>query len=145
MRYVKSPFIGFELTYSLNPFDQSYSPDKATCGFTCSNPPETIPDKTSEFGVDWVVSKRSGSIRPFALGGFGFLVNAATGDAYAINTIVRPGYIYGGGADWGTGHWGLRAQYRGTFYKAPNLTSVYFPTGKFAQTAEPMIGVYYRR
>lgn len=144
MRYTQTPFIGFELTYSLSNLDQKYAVDPATCTFTCSNQTVTIPNKMHQVGLDWVVSKRSGSIRPFALGGIGFVISASSGDYYDLNTVVRPGYIYGGGADWGSPKFGLRVQYRGTFYKAPDLAGNFFPTGKFTQTAEPMVGIYYR-
>jgi hypothetical protein len=145
MRYTQTPFIGFELTYSLSNLDQKYAADPATCTYTCSNQTVTIPNKMHQVGLDWVVSKRSGSVRPFALGGISFVISASSGDYYDLNTVVRVGYLYGGGADWGSPKFGLRVQYRGTFYKAPDLAGNFFPTGKFTQTAEPMVGIYYRR
>jgi hypothetical protein len=144
-RYTHSPFIGFELTYSLSNLDQMFATDPRTCTYTCENQPLTIPSKMNEIGMDWVVSKTSGKVTPFGVGGLGFVISTAGGDYYSLNTIVRVGYIYGGGLDWGTPRFGLRAQYRGTFYRAPNLTPTYYPTGKFTQTAQPMLGIYYRR
>jgi hypothetical protein len=144
MRYTQTPFIGFELTYSLSNLDQKYAVDPATCTFTCLNQTVTIPNKTHQVGLDWVFSKRSGNVRPFALGGVAFVISASSGDYYDLNTVVRLGYLYGVGADWGSPKFGLRVQYRGTFYKAPDLAANFFPTGKFTQTAEPMVGIYYR-
>lgn len=145
MRYTRSPFIGFELTYSLNNLDQMYRTDASTCIYTCGNQPVTIPSRKSEVGLDWIVSKTSGNVRPFGLGGMGIVISTASGDYNALNTVVRLEYVYGGGVDWGSPRFGLRLQYRGTFFKAPNLTATYFPTGQFTQTAEPMVGIYYRR
>jgi len=144
VRYTQTPFIGFELTYSLSNLDQKFATASATCTYTCGNQPVTIPSKLSEVATDWVVSKTSGNVRPFGVGGIAFMIASASGDYYALNTIVRVGYVYGGGVDWGSPKFGLRVQYRGTYYKAPNLTAAFYPTGKFTQTAEPMVGVYYR-
>jgi len=61
----------------------------------------------------------------------------------ASNT--KPMFVYGTGLDWGLlPHLGLRLQYRGNLYKAPDLTTVYTSTGAFTHTAEPMLGVYFR-
>jgi outer membrane cobalamin receptor len=53
--------------------------------------------------------------------------------------------VYGAGLDWGLiPHIGLRFQYRGNLYKAPDLSTLYTSSGAFTHTAEPMIGVYFR-
>jgi len=41
-------------------------------------------------------------------------------------------------------HIGLRLQFRGNLYKAPDLTTLYGSTGAFTRTSEPMVGVYFR-
>ncbi len=41
-------------------------------------------------------------------------------------------------------HIGLRLQYRGNLYSTPQVTTLYTSIDKFTQTAEPMIGVYFR-
>jgi len=54
-------------------------------------------------------------------------------------------FVYGAGLDWGLiPHLGLRLQYRGNLYKAPDLTKLYTSTGAFTNTSEPMIGAYLR-
>ena len=61
------------------------------------------------------------------------------------NTSTKPVFVYGGGLDWGLlPHLGLRFQYRGNLYKAPDLTTLYTSSGAFTHTAEPMIGAYLR-
>lgn len=144
-RYVQAPFLGLEITYSFNTLDQKLATDPSTCNYTCANPPVTIPNKMSEVAVDYVASKTTGKLRPFAIGGIAFVISSSSGlEVNALNTIVRLGYVYGGGVDYGSSKFGLRAQYRDTFFKAPPLTATYFPTGKFTHTAEPMIGIYFR-
>jgi len=41
-------------------------------------------------------------------------------------------------------HLGLRFQYRGNLYKAPDLSRLYASTNAFTHTAESMIGAYFR-
>jgi hypothetical protein len=61
------------------------------------------------------------------------------------NTSIRGAYVFGGGAEYDFGnHFGVRGQYRGTFYKAPNISSIYPANGQFTLTSMPMGGVYYR-
>ncbi len=144
-RYIKGPWAGLEVTYSFNPENQQYKVDPANCNFQCSNQPVTITGTISQVSVDYVASRKMGKITPFAIGGLGFVINVATGNEYSINTIVRPGYIAGAGADFALSpRFGLRVQFRDTISKAPQLTAGYFTTGKFMQTAEPMFGVYFR-
>ncbi len=56
----------------------------------------------------------------------------------------KPVYVYGAGLDWGLlPHLGMRIQYRGNFYSAPNMTKLFSPTGTYTHTAEPMVGIYW--
>ncbi|MFZ0743109.1 MAG: hypothetical protein WAM85_01825 [Terracidiphilus sp.] len=147
LRHISKPLLGYEVTYSFNPADQSISPEVGSCGFFCSNPPVKIKGTASEVALDWVVSAKYGSLRPFAVVGLGFFIAVPSSDEYMydINTIVRPTYVYGGGVDWSFHpRFGLRFQFRGNAYKAPDVSGLYFPTGTFMQTAEPMIGVFFR-
>jgi hypothetical protein len=143
IRYTPGPWKGAEINYSFNHLDQSFAVQPA-CGLLCSNAPITIPNLQSQVTVEYVASRRMGRVTPFAEAGFAFVINYTTGNAYAINTVVRPGYVGGAGADFGGPRFGVRVQFRDTFYKAPNLTASYLPTGKFMETAEPMGGFYFR-
>lgn len=143
-RYTPAPWKGLEIDYSFNHLNQTYSVQTGSCGYQCENPTVTIPNNQSQVTVAYVACWKRGKLTPFAEAGFAFVINSATGDGYAINTSVRPGYVGGAGTDFGGPRFGLRVQVRDTFYKAPNLTFAYVPTGKFMQTAEPMIGIYFR-
>ena len=144
VRYIPGPWKGAEITYSYSPLNQTYSVDKASCGFQCKNPTVTIPNAQSQVTLNYVVSRRMGKVTPFAEAGFAFVINYSSGNAYAINTVVRPGYVGDAGADFGGPRFGLRVQFRDTLYRAPNLEFPYAATGKFMQTAEPLIGIYFR-
>lgn len=145
LRHISTPFIGYELTYSLNPDNQTLSPQAGSCTYECGNQPETISTKANEVALNWVVSKKFKNFRPFAVGGIGFFIAAPSGYVYASNTTVRAAFVYGAGVDWDLARrFGLRFQYRGNLYKAPVVTDIYYPTGAFTQTSEPMVGAFFR-
>lgn len=145
-RHIQAPWIGYEVTYSLNQEDQTISPVKGSCGYFCSVPPQALRSKTHEVSVDWVAAKKFNKIQAFGIGGFGFMIAApANYNQYDLNTSVRIAYVYGGGIDWDLGRrTGLRLQYRGNIYKAPDISFDFPTTGRYTHTAEPMIGVYFR-
>jgi hypothetical protein len=148
VRHIANPLVGFEGTYSFNHADQTYSAlaCPVTTGMTPGcNPAQTIKANAHEITGDYVPSVKIGNFRPFGVLGLGILLNEPASGQTLItssNTIV---YVYGAGLDWGLApHIGLRFQYRGNVYKAPDLTTLYGSTGAFTHTAEPMIGVYFR-
>jgi hypothetical protein len=150
LRHISNPIIGFEGTYSYNRNDQTYSPTIAiTCPVNppspCPPPPETVPANAHEITGDWVPSLKVGNLRPFGILGAGVLLNQPTGGLTGTMTANRAVWVYGAGLDWGVlPHLGLRFQYRGNLYKAPNLTSLYGSVDAFVHTAEPMVGAYFR-
>ncbi len=144
-RYLKSTWIGGELSYGWNPANQAYTPTATGCGYYCNAKPESVKANANELGFSWVFSKAMGNLRPFALGGIGFVFTVPPGNEYAVNTAIKPAYIYGAGLDWGVSeHFGIRAQYRGNLYSAPQVTFAFPATGKFTHVAEPAVGVYFR-
>jgi opacity protein-like surface antigen len=144
LRHIQRPLIGYEVTFGYNNADAKIVPTKTNCGYMCNNPPQNLASKGYLVGLDWVVSKKYGPLRPFALGGLGFFIDEPSNTVYPINDVVRIAYTYGGGVDWSlTQHLGLRAQYRGNIYRAPNLSVMYSSTGKFTHMNLPMAGVFY--
>jgi opacity protein-like surface antigen len=146
LRHIRNPIIGYEATYSYNRANQTYARDGASCGLIC-NPVarDGVSANAHEITGDWVASLRVGRLRPFALAGVGVLLDVPANSSSTTSTTTKPVYVYGGGVDWGlVPHIGLRLQYRGNLYSAPNLTKLYTSTNAFTHTAEPMIGVYFR-
>ncbi len=156
LRHIRNPLIGYEATYSYNRANQVYSYSSIAVpatGSVCASPciaPSDVPTSVSasahEITGDWVASVKVANLRPFALAGVGVIfdvpVSSSTG---ATSTTTKPVYVYGGGIDWGLlPHLGLRFQYRGNLYQAPNLSKLYTSVDAFTHTAEPMIGVYFR-
>lgn len=142
LRHIQNPFIGYEVTYSYNRNNQTYAPVSGSCGFFCSYGTLAQTAYQNEVGLDWVLSAKLGSLRPFAVAGIGFMITTPATYGYDLNTIVRPAYIYGGGVDWGGDRFGIRLQFRDNVYKAPDISGAYATTGAFTHTAEPMAGIY---
>jgi hypothetical protein len=59
---------------------------------------------------------------------------------------VRPGANFGAGVDYPllTNNFGLRLQYRGLYYEAPDFGLAKLSTGSYRLTSEPLAGVYVR-
>ena len=92
-----------------------------------------------------MASVKLANLRPFALAGVGLLLNEPVSGQSNTQSATKPVFVYGAGLDWGlVPHLGLRFQYRGNLYKAPDLTTVYTSTGAFTHSSEPMLGVYFR-
>jgi len=144
VRQIRNPLVGYEMNFSFNPEDQTFSP-AGVCGLVCRNTTTPLTVHDMEIAGDWIASAKFGSLRPFVLGGLGVMVFAPSNGALDTNTVARVAYIGGGGADIRLQpRFGLRLQYRESFYKAPNLLPVYPSTGKYTQTGEPMAGVFIR-
>lgn len=149
LRHLAGPILGFEGTYSFNHADQTYK-ELFSCpgGGTCPTPPpatEVVRANAHEVSFDWVPSIHLANVRPFGVLGVGLLFNVPSSGQSSTQTSTKPVYIYGAGLDWGLlPHIGLRLQYRGNLYTTPQVTTLYTSIDKFTQTAEPMIGVYFR-
>lgn len=151
VRHIAKPWVGYEGTYAFNRANQVYSPTviPVACPIGGMPPcgPIAVPVSANahEITGDWIASVKVSSFRPFALAGGGILFDAPSGGQTSTTTTTKPVFVYGAGVDWRLiPHIGLRLQYRGYLYKAPDLTTLFTSTGVFTHTAEPMIGVYFR-
>jgi opacity protein-like surface antigen len=151
VRHIANPILGFEATYSYNRANQTYGcnecvePVSGSCPTSgCPpGPPISVPANAHEITADWIPSLHIANLRPFGVLGIGALLNepARGTDTQSQTKAV---YVYGAGLDWGIlPHIGLRFQYRGNLYKAPDLTTLVSSTNAFTHTAEPMVGVYF--
>jgi opacity protein-like surface antigen len=170
LRHTSNPIVGFEATYSFNRANQNYITRPGGCpAFGCSISRETVENNAHEVTADWVPSVHIANFRPFGVLGVGLLLDVPTNSTATVfttspcgaitcpgstttttstsgtNTSYKPVYVYGAGLDWGLiPHIGLRLQYRGNLYSAPNVTKIFSSTDTFTHTAEPMIGIYIR-
>jgi opacity protein-like surface antigen len=147
VRHISNPIMGFEGTYSFNRANQVYSPStrlpcppNPTCGL-----PAIVSADAHEITGDWVPSLKIGNLRPFGVLGVGLLFNQPSSGQIDTTSSNKAAFVYGAGLDWGLlPHIGLRFQYRGNLYRAPDLTTLYGSSGAFTHTSEPMIGAYLR-
>ncbi|MGA3129339.1 MAG: hypothetical protein ABSD59_00955 [Terracidiphilus sp.] len=164
LRQIRSPLFGYEATYAYNRANQGLSNGSFACpGVSCTVSTAAISANAHEVTGDWVISLKTGSLRPFALAGGGLLLNVPTGGtvttatcspfscvassttAAATSTSTKGVFVYGAGVDWTVlPHLGLRLQYRGSLYQASSLATAFSSTNAFTQTAEPVIGVFFR-
>jgi opacity protein-like surface antigen len=145
LRHISNPIVGYDVTYSYNRANQNYK-ESCAAGITCLEiSPQSVSANAHELTGDWVASVHVANLRPFALAGVGLLFNQPAGSESNTSSAAKPVFVYGAGLDWGLlPHIGLRFQYRGNLYKAPDLSKLYTSTGAFTHTAEPMIGAYLR-
>jgi len=142
--------------------------------FGCTISTESVSTNAHQVTGDWVPSLHIARLRPFAVLGMGLLFDVpANGQATVTTTSPCEGlqccpqcaagstvtttstsptqtstkavFVYGAGVEWGLlPHVGLRLQYRGSLYSAPNVTKFFSSTSTFTHTAEPMIGAYFK-
>lgn len=152
LHHQSNPLVGYEVSYSWNRANQKYVQSAATSTFT-----QIVPADAHEITAAWEVSLHVLNVRPFLLAGGGvifhqpsgqttIITNAGPGDVVATTKSDTAGVlVYGGGVDVGLlPHLGLRAQYRGNLYSAPQLSEAFSSTSAFFHTSEPMIGAYFR-
>lgn len=151
VRHISNPILGVEATYSFNRATQDYSETGIYPGEVCPTsgcpniPPVSVPANAHEITVDYIPSVKLANFRPFGVLGAGLLLNVPSGSTANTSTQTKPVYVYGAGLDWGfLPHIGLRAQFRGNLYQAPDLTTLYNSTKSFTHTSEPMLGIYFR-
>ena len=132
MRHISNPLVGYELNYSFNRANQSYN-------F------QSVKAAAHEVGADWFISFPILNFKPFVLAGGGLLFFRPDGEQTGVSGQTKPAFVYGGGVDWTViPHFGLRGQYRGNLYHAPDLLKAASSTREFANTSEPMLGAHFR-
>jgi opacity protein-like surface antigen len=144
-RHISNPLVGFEATYSFNRANQVYSYTGPTPVGSAGPFSSAVSANAHEITGDWLFSFHVGNVRPFALAGVGLLLNEPVSGQSQTTSSNEPVYVYGAGLDWGLmPHLGLRFQYRGNVYKAPEIATAFGSSNAFTHTAEPMIGAYFR-
>lgn len=144
-RRIQSPWIGYEFTYSLSPDNQTITPIAGACQFSCNLPQQPLKVKHHEFTLDYVASRKYGSLRPFLVGGFGFSIFVPSGiQGTYLENATKPSIVGGGGVDIGVGsRLGVRVQYREDLFTAPHLDPVYPATRGYTPAGEPLVGIFF--
>jgi hypothetical protein len=137
-RHSFHPLMGFEIAYDYSRFTEYYT-----------DQPFGYQHNLHVFsGSYYIHGPHAFGIQPFAMGGISAVVFSPTLNG-GQNTPwqARPGANFGAGINYPllTSHFGLRLQYRGLYYEAPDFSPNGLPkvsTGSFRLTSEPLAGIY---
>lgn len=149
LRHISNPLVGYDVSYSYHRANQNYVGPIILCpitpGGSCLTPIEPVHANAHTLTLNYVVSMPILAFRVFALGGGGIQHFSPTDNPNVSTQSQTKGvFDYGAGLDWTVlPHLGLRFQYRGYVYKAPQLETAFSSPNKFIQSAEPMIGAYF--
>ena len=141
LRHISNPIFGFEGTYSYNRANTSYRCTNSSCPIIS---PARVSANAHQITLDWIPSVHVANLRPFGVLGVGVLFNQPVGNQPLTTSSTTAVYVYGAGLDVGVvPHVGLRFQYRGNLYKAPDLTKLYTSIDAFKHSSQPMAGLYF--
>jgi hypothetical protein len=142
LRYVVAPLIGFEVNYGYARYTDTFTPFGA-------QPNGGVQQNASEYTLGYVAHTRKEhfGVTPFASGGLGTIVFRPTpGGGLALPEQARAAYYVSVGAETTvlSPHFGIRAQYRQVFFKAPDFETNYLTIQKQTTTYEPGFGFFLR-
>jgi hypothetical protein len=130
-------WLGFEGAYGYTRFTEFYS-----------NRPFSYQHNLHEFSGSYLVQgHKFFGFEPFATVGISALIfSPSLNGGQGVPWQGKPALNYGVGVNYAliSSHFGVRAQYRGIYYKAPDFSRSYLMTGASRQTSEPMVGLYVR-
>jgi hypothetical protein len=136
-RHSFHPLLGYEIAYDYTRFGENYTGE-----------PFGYQHNQHMFsGSYYVHGPRAAGIQPFAMAGISAVVfSPSLNGGQKAAWQARPGVDFGGGVNVPmlASYFGLRLQYRGEFYKAPDFGLAKLTTNSYRLTSEPTVGVYIR-
>jgi outer membrane protein with beta-barrel domain len=145
VRYTKSPYLGFEFNYSYARYTQRFQ--KIAADGTKDWYPGLIggvQNNVNEYSFGYVAHPPHELLgtKPFLAVGAGTTAFKPTpGGGQSLFSRARMTYYYAAGVEKDLNqHFGLRAQFRQTFYKAPDFGVNYLFIDKQTWTIEPGVG-----
>ena len=146
VRYVKSPLLGVEFNYGYARYNDTFTPFGAI-----TTPPSTgaVQQNASEYTFGYVAHARKPffGVTPFVAAGAGTTVFRPTpGGGQSLLPQARATYYYSVGAETTvlSPHFGLRAQFRQAFFKAPDFETNFLTIQQHTSTIEPGFGFFVR-
>jgi hypothetical protein len=142
LRYVGSPWFGLEANYGYSRYVDTFTPFGAQAN-------AGVQQNASEYTLGYVVhaKKQYFGMTPFASGGLGTTAFRPTpGGGLALPKQARATYYYAIGAETTvlSPHFGIRAQFREVFFKAPDFETNYLTIQQHTTTFEPGFGFFLR-
>ena len=142
IRYIARPLVGFEFNYGYARYTQDITGVSGTPGVL------GIQNNAKEYTFGYVAHLHQFSgFTPFVAGGAGATVfHPTTNGGQGLRSQANATYYYALGAEtnFGSQHFGLRAQFRQKFYLAPDFFQNYLTIDKHTNTIEPGIGFFIR-
>ena len=148
LRYTKSPLLGAEFNYSFARYTTYFHPTSAVSGTLVEVARGGVQANANEITLGYVVHgpELSGfGLRPFGSVGAGTtLFTPTTNGGLGLQQQGRATYYYAIGAEAPllTSHFGLRAQFRQSFYLLPDFTANYLTIKQRTSSIEPSFGFY---
>jgi hypothetical protein len=142
LRYIVNPFVGFEGNYGYARYADTFTPFGAQAF-------AAVQQNASEYTLGYVVHTRKEhhGVIPFVSAGLGTIAFRPTpGGGEALPKQARAAYYFSVGAETTvlSPHFGLRAQYRQVFFKAPDFETNYLTIQQHTTTYEPAFGFFLR-
>jgi outer membrane protein W len=141
IRYTVSPYVGFEFNYSYARYTQTFTPFGAT-------PTGGVQQNASEYTFGYVVhpKRQFHGVSPFIGGGAGTTDFRPTPNGgEGLLPQARATYYYNVGGDYMLNkHFGARAEFRETFFKAPDFETNYLTIQKQTTEFQPGFGFFFR-
>jgi opacity protein-like surface antigen len=149
VRYTKAPYLGLEFNYTYARYTQKFRCNTGTPKFPC-NPGEDIyytggiQNNVSEYSLGYVIHPPHQLLgaSPFIAVGAGTTAFRPTkGGGQSLINQARATYYYSAGLEKELSpHFGIRAQFRQAFFKAPDFGTNLLTIQKQTWTIEPGIG-----
>ena len=146
VRYTVSPLIGFEFNYGYARYTNTFTPFGSI-----TTPPSVggVQQNASEYTFGYVAHTRKPvfGVSPFAAVGAGTTEFRPTPNGgLGLLPQARATYYYSLGAETTvlSPHFGIRAQFRQVFFKAPDFETNYLTIQQHTSTLEPGVGFFLR-
>ena len=148
LRYIRSPLVGAEFNYTFSRYTQNFTLNNTT-GTPAAQLPYTlgVQAQTNEYSMGYVahVGNFFGLTPYVSLGGGALEFKPTAGGGEKLPPQVRTVFYYAAGIEGNLSqHFGVRAQFRQTFFGAPDFNENYLATGARTTTTEPGVGFYVR-
>jgi Outer membrane protein beta-barrel domain len=141
IRYTVKPYVGFEFNYGYARYTQTFTPFGAA-------PTLGVQQNASEYSFGYVAHFRREfhGVAPFAGVGAGTIAFRPTpGGGQQLLPQARAVYYYNVGGDYMLNkHFGARAEFRETFFKAPDFETNVLTIQKHTTQFQPGFGFFFR-
>jgi hypothetical protein len=152
-RYTMKPLLGVEFNYGYARYTNNFlhfsiPPGSTTCSVISCADPNGVQTRANEYTVGYVAHLPTffGLVPTAAVGvgSTGFTPTAHGGESLRAQARATYYYSFGVEQTFLSKHFGLRAQFRQAFFKAPDFGQNYLTIQQHTSTFEPGAGFFFR-